>query len=193
MWNTQIWSTHQSLMNVPSWPTYRATIMRSKELNRLTLSHFRNHNPPTNHTNHHTTITEIMWLNRSTLTAHNNFDPTRSDQKKNRNKKRYFTKFHTHQDIYKKNYSKRWKPKFERALPFVFLSLMLFSICFFYFAKNSIAVFSVDFWQFSWHNLLKSSALPNVSITDVFLWWLFHNTDSELRKLLCQIISNSNS
>lgn len=53
-------------MNVPSWPTYRATTMRSKELNRLTMCNFKNHKFPTKHII--TTIT--MWLNRSTHTAH---------------------------------------------------------------------------------------------------------------------------
>lgn len=65
---TQIWSTHQSLMNVQSWPMCRATITLSKERNRLNTITSKKHKSPINTT----TITTIttMWLNRSIQTHH---------------------------------------------------------------------------------------------------------------------------
>lgn len=57
-------------MSGQSWPTCRATITPSKELNRLTPLKFRNHKNPIHHTTTTITTTMIitieMWLNRST-------------------------------------------------------------------------------------------------------------------------------
>lgn len=73
----QIWSTHQSLMNVQSWHMCHATIMLSKERNRLNTITSKKHKSHIN-TTINTIITTItttttittMWLNRSIQKHH---------------------------------------------------------------------------------------------------------------------------
>lgn len=65
----QIWSTHQSRTNVPSWPMCPAIIMPSKEPSRLETLNPRKLNTPT-HTTMIMITKETMWLNRSTYTRH---------------------------------------------------------------------------------------------------------------------------
>lgn len=151
-------------MNVPSWPMYRATIMRSKELNRLMKtksSECKIHKFPINHTNNHTNnhTTITMWLNRSTHTAHNQIRP---DQ----------TIYKIPQDIYTKNHSMLFQiSKQTFSLPMVFLLFALF-----------FAAFSA--FHFGILRIIKRVALPISTIT--FLWHsLFHNKkDSTFDQIL---------
>lgn len=73
--DTQIWSTHQSLMREQSWHMCRATITLSKEPNRLTMINLHNLKLPINHT---TTIT--MWLNRSTTRKTKKIEKTKQQK-----------------------------------------------------------------------------------------------------------------
>lgn len=78
-------------MNVPSWHTYRATTMRSKELNRLTLPRiFKKHKLPicirTIRIRIRISIIVTMWLNRSIHTAQTQSNQLSSDRTIHANK-----------------------------------------------------------------------------------------------------------
>lgn len=170
-------------MNVLFLHTSVVTITRSKELNRLTQCNFINHKFPTHHTNnnkYHTTITEIMWLNRSTLTAHKTIRSNLIRQKKIQNS----TRRHILEKIIQCS-EERIRNSNERFHLFSDLIFFLFL------AQFLVAVFSVHFWLFQSGQLFE--ALPyQLSIT-VFMTFSITETQSWINSFANFKISNSNS